>query len=295
LGLQLALLLRAVRARGGLKLIGPLFAYDLSRLARRGRTTLLRCTYALLLLGWLSWVYLDRFPQYATLDEAFTAQPHLSPPQRSQFAQSIAIALLTLQGAAVLVLTPAYLAGAVAEEKEQKTLPLLLTTDLRDREIVFGKLLGRLFHLACILLTALPILCLTRLWGGVDGALLFGGVAVTALHLLSIGGISFVCSVLCRTVLAAIVISYLVVFVLEISCLLVVPSTSPVLFVSEFDTRLSAAFEEWQELVRSSRPLAGPGAALAGPPVVIPPPNGTLLVLEMLAPCAFVHGAIFLF
>jgi hypothetical protein len=42
-------------------LAGPLFFYDLLRLARRGRSTLLRCTYALTLLGAHCLAYSERF------------------------------------------------------------------------------------------------------------------------------------------------------------------------------------------------------------------------------------------
>ena len=53
------------------------------------------------------------------------------------------------------------------EEKERDTLRLLFTTPLLDREIVLGKLLGRLTHLGTVILAGLPILSLIPIWGGV--------------------------------------------------------------------------------------------------------------------------------
>src|SRR2546423_6996300 len=53
LGAGAALILSATIHVGGLRLVGPLFWFDLARLARRGRTALLRATYALLLLAGL--------------------------------------------------------------------------------------------------------------------------------------------------------------------------------------------------------------------------------------------------
>ena len=47
----------------------------------------------------------------------------------------------------ILLLTPAYTAGAVAEEKERRTLEFILATDLRNREIILGKVLSRLLNL----------------------------------------------------------------------------------------------------------------------------------------------------
>src|SRR5262249_60934626 len=89
------------------------------------------------------------------------------------------------RGPAVLVLPPAYLAGAIAEEKDRRTLPLLFLTPLYDREIVLGKLFARLAHLGGVLLTGVPILSLLLLWGGVDRPVLLGVVGVTLIHLLT--------------------------------------------------------------------------------------------------------------
>ena len=51
---------------------------------------------------------------------------------------------------------------AVADEKDRRTLDYLLTTDLGDSEIVFGKLIARLATLSLILLTGLPIFSLLQ-------------------------------------------------------------------------------------------------------------------------------------
>lgn len=58
----------------------------------------------------------------------------------------------------IVVLTPAVTAGALGHEKEGNTLMALFGTELSAREIVSGKLLGRLIVLAPIILAALPLL-----------------------------------------------------------------------------------------------------------------------------------------
>src|SRR6266852_5458437 len=60
--IHLGLACWAIGTQRGIALLGPLFWYDLARLARRQRTTLLRCTYGLLLLGWLAYTVQDQFP-----------------------------------------------------------------------------------------------------------------------------------------------------------------------------------------------------------------------------------------
>src|SRR5436305_1058418 len=57
-------------------------------------------------------------------------------------------------------------ASAVAQEKDRRTFILLLITDLRDSEIVLGKLLGSLLPIALLLLGSLPVLALLLLLGG---------------------------------------------------------------------------------------------------------------------------------
>ena len=73
-----------------------------------------------------------------------------------------------VQGLAVLILTPALVGGAVAEEKQRRGLEILLTTTLSSTEIVLGKLLARICLLVVILLVAAPVFCLMSLNGGVD-------------------------------------------------------------------------------------------------------------------------------
>ena len=115
---------------------------------------------------------------------------------------------MSVQFSLVILLTPAYTAGAIAEEKERKTLPFLLATDLRDREIILGKLMSRLLNLTLFILTGLPILSILQFLGGVDPGLLLAGFAATGLTMLGLAALSMVNSVLVRRARDAIVITY---------------------------------------------------------------------------------------
>src|SRR5204862_3873863 len=131
---------------------------------------------------------------YRQISRIFDPGPVMSQKRLAEFALGCVAALMAVQGAAVFALTPAYLAGAIAEEKERGTLELLFTTPLLNREIICGKLFGRLAHLGFILLFGLPIMALMQLWGGVDAGVLLAGFDVAGLALLSIGSISILCS-----------------------------------------------------------------------------------------------------
>jgi ABC-type transport system involved in multi-copper enzyme maturation permease subunit len=191
-----------VLRRGWLKLFGPVLFYDLIRLARRGRYALLRCLYALFLLLMLSSVYSSH--RTAIL----SGGGRLRASDMASLAESFFTVFMVAQFLAVGLLTPVYVAGAVCEEKERRTLEFLLATDLRNREIVLSKLASRLANLSLLVLTGLPILSLTQFLGGVDPDLVLAGFAATALTMVGLAGLSTLCSVYSRKARTAIILTY---------------------------------------------------------------------------------------
>jgi ABC-type transport system involved in multi-copper enzyme maturation permease subunit len=269
-----ALLVWALR-RGGRSVVGPLFFYDVVRLARRGRGPALRFVYGGALLAGLAFVYASEFSTSDLFDFSGDRQ-RIGLGEQARFAQTLVTALLLLQNVAVLALTPAYLAGAVAEEKEKKTLALLFTTALTDREIIVGKMLGRLAHVGGVLLAGLPVLSLALLWGGVDVSFLLAGFAVTALTLLSVGAVCLFCSVMANTVLGATVAAYVLSAVLGFGCLCQGGgfAFSPISFVIELNRRMA-----------EGNPSAGAAPGPADPAGV---------ALELLVYYAVIHGPLIL-
>jgi ABC-type transport system involved in multi-copper enzyme maturation permease subunit len=161
-----------------LGLIGPLAGWELRRLARRGLA--LRVRLGLLYVLFITFVGFSAV-WFAPLPwrDVFTAPRRLAPSEAAAFADSFALVLLEAQLAAVVALAPALAASAVSEEKDRHTLPLLLTTDLTDREIVFGKALGRTTFVVAAVLAGAPVLALTLLFGGVDAGFLAAAYALT--------------------------------------------------------------------------------------------------------------------
>jgi ABC-type transport system involved in multi-copper enzyme maturation permease subunit len=149
-------------------LVGPLFAWDLVRLARRGQDarsrTILACTLLCTLVGFTTiWFRTTDLPAL------FFGKNHFTDVKESaRFAEQFMLAMLLAQMAVLVFLTPAYAAGSIADEKERRTWPFLLATPLTDREIVLGKFLARMTFLGGILAAGLPVLALTALVGGID-------------------------------------------------------------------------------------------------------------------------------
>ncbi|MFO0807888.1 MAG: ABC transporter permease subunit [Gemmataceae bacterium] len=164
--------------------LGPVFWHDLVRVARRQRLALWRAIYGLALLLALALVYANTMPPSVWLGG------HLRPGEEAAFADGFLTVFTVAQFAAVILLTPALAANALAEEKTHNTLIFLFTTQLTSREIVLGKLVTRLMHIGSLVLTGLPVLAILQFLGGVDLPKVvasFAAVAVTAVSLASIG------------------------------------------------------------------------------------------------------------
>ena len=73
-----------------------------------------------------------------------------------------------LQLTLVVFFSLLFAAGNIAQEKDRKTLILLLMTDLRNRELVLGKLTASLLIVGVLLAVSLPAFALTSLLGGVE-------------------------------------------------------------------------------------------------------------------------------
>jgi ABC-type transport system involved in multi-copper enzyme maturation permease subunit len=183
----------ALSRRGWLRLFGPVLFYDLVRTARRSRTYLLRAAYAVALLAALAFVY-ARYLGGDPLD-VLSGRARAGIQDVAEFGSGFFVTFLSLQLAAVFVLTPALTATAIAEEKERRTLEYLLATDLENREIVLGKLASRLLAMLLLLISGLPVLSFVQFLGGVDPNLVLAGFAATAVTALSLGSLGVLNSV----------------------------------------------------------------------------------------------------
>lgn len=185
-----AAVLRALRV----PVFGPMFAYELVKLARRGQQPKLRVALVLLLLVGLMVTYLRQFGTSA-VDAFFGSQTVLPLNETSEFARTFLIAFLFIQLLAVVLITPAVVGGAVAEEKERGTFDYLKSSLLTNREIILGKLAARLAFVGGVVLAGVPVLFLTMLFGGVDAVTLVAGYGVTALTAFGLGAFSLLMGV----------------------------------------------------------------------------------------------------
>ena len=157
---------------------GPVFNVELLTMARRKVTYVIRFLYGLLLLFLIS----QSAPGYLRLFEDVDFETtELTIQQLANIGSMMFTTFAWTQAVIVLAITPALVAGVIADEKQRKTLHYLLASTLTSAEIVLGKLFARMLGLAVLLAVGLPILTLLSLFGGVDPneVLLFIGACFT--------------------------------------------------------------------------------------------------------------------
>ena len=216
--IALATLLLFLLRAGWVRLFGPVFFYEVVRNARRSRTYSMRCGYLLLLLLFLFIVVAPRVPSPSN---NYRRNTRVETRAMAAVAESFFATFMSVQFGLIVLLTPAYVAGAITEEKERKTLEYLLATDLDNREIVLGKLVARVGYLTLLLLTGLPVLSAVQFLGGVEPSLVFAGFAATAMTAASLAGMSILASVYSKRSRDAIIRTYLTIILYFALCYLI--------------------------------------------------------------------------
>ncbi len=185
-----------------LSVLNPICLRIVGNASRRHRHLYLRGAYLALLSGVLLIGML-----------AVTADGGLSLRELAAGSAGVFVWLAILQLVLICVLTPVFMAGAIAKEAEPRTWDILLSTPLSPLQIVLGNLLGRLFFIAALLLAAIPLMAVTQFFGGVPGRVIFLTQLVAACLALVVGASAIARSVR-RTASRRAVIGFFVVTLL---------------------------------------------------------------------------------
>ena len=90
----------------------------------------------------------------------------------------------------ICLLSPLFMAGAIASERSGKTYDILLTTPLTNLQIVLGTLMGRLFFVLALLVSGIPLFSVLLIFGGVPIRSVFMAFATAALTALLVGAVA---------------------------------------------------------------------------------------------------------
>lgn len=136
---------------------GPLFSRESLILPRQLRHYLMRSGYvaAFFIL------------MYTAGQVAFGWQQVRNIGDVARFGSLVFQVFSIVQLSLVLFFALLFSAGRVAQEKDGRTLILLLMTDLRDRELVLGKLSASLLVVGVLLATSIPVFVMVHMLGGV--------------------------------------------------------------------------------------------------------------------------------
>ncbi|MCA9094307.1 MAG: ABC transporter permease subunit [Planctomycetaceae bacterium] len=130
---------------------------------------------------------------YAAARSSASSAPGLELFRMSMHANLI---LVCLAGAG-------YFSSAIAEEKEEETLGLLLMAGVSRLGIMFGKSTSRLVSTLVLGLIELPFLLLAVTLGGVTQHQVWCGFAMVAAFTVLVANLGLLCSVICSTTAAA--------------------------------------------------------------------------------------------
>jgi ABC-type transport system involved in multi-copper enzyme maturation permease subunit len=185
-------------------MVGPLFYHEMLLGSRRSRDYVFRWVYVGWLLVQLCWfAFIDSF-----LYSFFSTPP--SQHYTAYVSRHFAEVFIPQHFILLALVTPAFVASAITEEKTRGTLQYLLTTDLAPIHIIVGKLIGRIIQVCVLALAGLPFFAILGAFGGVEPALFLGLLVMTVLVAAGVASATFLAAVWCRQTRDAVIALYAV-------------------------------------------------------------------------------------
>lgn len=178
----------------------PLVTKELIEQASRKRTYVIRTVYAIGL-----------FVTFVILYSHFVQRPGFVIGNRALLGTGRMIfdQLVAIQLAAIYILLPATLAGAITEERERGSLQLLMLTRLSASQIVIQKLISRLIPMFTLILLSLPLFALAYSFGGIGKGDIWLAVYWLVLNGFYVGAFTLMISCSFRSTAQAVSAAYL--------------------------------------------------------------------------------------
>lgn len=196
-------------------MVGTVFHQELLLGSRRNRLHVFRWAYAAWLVLQVCWFFLqfqaEEQGRRLTAWQARGFQGAMPGQMASapavvgiRFAEAFIVQQLVL----LAIAAPALVAGAITDEKRRGTLQYLLLADLGTRQLLLGKLAGRLAQVALLALAGLPLFGLLAGFGGVEPLTLLVVAALFVAPAFALAAASLLASVWCRQTRDAVLALY---------------------------------------------------------------------------------------
>lgn len=240
---------------GGIRLlVGPVFTREVAIAPRRARNFVARASYVAGLLGIASTAWLVLAGTQVVRDVGDMAR----------FGAVVFQILAPLQMALAVFFSALLAATAVAQEKDRRTLVLLLLTRLSNSELVLGKLLASLLNVLVFLGAAVPFFMLTLLWGGVSTAQVAGVCAVTLAAVLACGSLGSTLALWREKTVQALAMTVVVLVLWLLFWETVAEGGWGAEWLGISTRAWAGAFSPWRAILDASRPALAGDAAFGG-------------------------------
>ena len=158
-------------------LAGPLFSRETLTVPRQFKHFLIRSGYIAALFVLM----------YTAAQTTFGWQAARNVGDIARFGQLVFQIFAFVQLTLMIFFSVLFAAGNVAQEKDRRTMLLLLMTDLRDSEFVLGKLCASLLLPAVLLVSSIPVFAFVHLLGGISVGQIGCVIAISAASGLAAG------------------------------------------------------------------------------------------------------------
>jgi ABC-type transport system involved in multi-copper enzyme maturation permease subunit len=156
---------------------GPIFSREALTSPRQVRHFLIRVGYVAAFMVLM----------YTASQAAFGWQQAIGIGEYARFGSLLFKIFSYVQLSLLLFFALLFSASSVAQEKDRGTLVLLLLTDLRERELVFGKLFASLLIVGVTWAASIPVFLLIYLLGGVSLDQIAWSLALSGVTILAAG------------------------------------------------------------------------------------------------------------
>lgn len=246
-------------------MLGPIFDRELLTLPRRvnhylTRFLFLGALWVLILTIWQTTFGWERTPSLG---------------DQARFGLVTFQVLVYVQLILLLFFSALTAASTIAQEKDRRTFLLLLLTDLRNHEIVLGKLFGSLLQIGLFLAGTVPILMLLVLMGGIGPDQVIQATLVLATTALAAGSLGGLIALWRDRTFQALALTVL--FLVLYLCLVRALGLLSLLPGDFFSSNTIEHYQAWLEPFLVVESILDPLHAPQG--VVLPPAYGFALVM----------------
>ncbi len=189
-------------------LTGPVLGKELRVVSRQRRHYLLRFAYLALLSVFvvITWVSVVE-----SAEGSAASVYKMSDAGKAIIGTISWFQFLTLQLIAIILMST-----SISEEVRSGTLAVLMTTPITSLQIVAGKLLSKLLHLAGLLMVSLPLLAIVRVFGGVPWSYVIASGCITLTAVAFAGVVAMFFSAIFRKAYASILLTLAAAFVFHL-------------------------------------------------------------------------------